>query len=154
MARVRTPVNTALAALFVPTDAAAHVAEQGFVLLLPTGAYTAAGLAILLATLAFLFAQRGREMAFLSRRLKLPLPHVPRWAPTATSLASTGLLLLLLVIGLTGSRDPLSNPLPLVIWTGWWIILVVLQGLAGDVWHWISPWRGVFEIVSVRRTRS
>ena len=44
--------------------------------------------------------------------------------------------------GLSGSRDPLSNPLPLVIWTLLWVGLTMLQGLLGDLWSWINPWYG------------
>ena len=53
-----------------PVAANAHVAEQGFVLLLPTGAWSAAGVAVVVLTvlaLAFLPA-RGVERAFKPRR--------------------------------------------------------------------------------------
>ena len=39
---------------FWPALAAAHVSEQGFVLLLPTGAYTAAGVAVVALTVVAL----------------------------------------------------------------------------------------------------
>ena len=38
-----------------PVSAMAHVSEQGFVLLLPTGAYTAAGVAAVVLTVVALF---------------------------------------------------------------------------------------------------
>ena len=49
-------------------------------------------------------------------------------------------MLWLLAAGIAGSRDPLSNPLPLTVWTLLWIGLTLLQGLFGNLWHWINPW--------------
>ena len=49
-------------------------------------------------------------------------------------------MLWLLAAGFAGSRDPLSNPLPLTVWTLLWIGLTLLQGLFGNLWHWINPW--------------
>ena len=62
----------------------------------------------------------------------------PARAPAAPSVATTpqggaaplswlsfALLLLLLAAGVTGTRDPLLNPLPIAIWTGLWVALVL-----------------------------
>jgi hypothetical protein len=47
---------------------------------------------------------------------------------------------MLVAAGFLGSRDPLSNPLPLVIWSLLWVGLTVFQGVFGDLWRWIDPW--------------
>jgi len=52
------------------------------------------------------------------------------------------LLSWLVWVGWTGPGDPLSNPLPLFIWTVFWIGLVTLQGVLGNLWAWVNPWTG------------
>ena len=46
----------------------------------------------------------------------------------------------------SGSRDPLSNPLPLTIWTLLWVGLTLVQGILGNVWAWIDPWYGPYRL--------
>jgi len=69
-------------------------------------------------------------------------------AKEIVSIASTMLLLVILVTGLYGAHDPLKNPLPLFIWTLWWIGFVVVQGLVGDIWQWVNPWTGVHRLIT------
>ncbi len=64
-----------------------------------------------------------------------------------TSLASFLVLGVLVLAGFLGSRDPLSNPLPLTVWTLLWVGLTLVQGLAGNVWAWINPWYGPVRVV-------
>ena len=121
--------------------AEAHASEQGFVLLLPTDVYIAAGVAVValtLAVLAVLPARAGRALfapAPFGRGRALRARHV-------SSVAVAALLAGLVWAGLTGSRDPLVNPLPLAVWTLWWIGLVSVQGVFGDHWRWTNPWTG------------
>jgi len=44
--------------------------------------------------------------------------------------------------GLFGSRDPLHNPLPALIWTAWWVCFTIAQGLFGPLWRLVNPWTG------------
>ncbi len=67
-----------------------------------------------------------------------------------TSLLSLMFLASLLLIGFYGTSDPLENPLPLFIWTIWWIGLPVAQGLFGDIWRWVNPWTGVYFFIKHR----
>ncbi|QHQ37505.1 hypothetical protein GO499_18875 [Algicella marina] len=122
----------------------AHVSEQAFVLLLPTDAYIACGLVIVLATLAFLAFSRPRMPVVPADVSPASLPRAAHY----TSLAATALLFLLLWLGITGPRDPLSNLLPLSIWSGFWIFLVVLQGFVGNLWGWINPWRAIASLTA------
>ena len=66
---------------------------------------------------------------------------------TGTSLISTAILAGLVLIGLDGPRSPLTNLMPLTIWTVFWIALVTVAGVAGDLWRWINPWSGVLRII-------
>ncbi len=133
-----------LAAGFLPlfsAQALAHASDQGLTLLLPTDLYISSGVAAVILTVVLLAAlpDRAAEAAFTSVALV-------RWwrprLPVVTSCLSALLFLWLMSVGLTGSRDPLSNPLTLSIWTIWWIALVSLQGLIGNLWKWINPWTG------------
>lgn len=125
----------------MPGAALAHASEGGFVLLLPTDLYIAAGVASVALTVLLLALIPGR-FAFVPFR---PLTLVRRPAPRGrhvTSLLAAGLLLFALWAGQAGPRDPLANPLPLLIWSVWWIALVALQGLVGNHWRWSNPWTG------------
>ena len=121
-----------------PGIALAHASEQGFVLLLPTDVYITAGaasVALTVVLLAFLpdwvAARLFQPMATLLLT-KLRFRHI-------ISCLSALLLGFLVWRGLTGPRAPLTNPLPLFVWTVWWVILVALQGLVGNHWRWTNP---------------
>lgn len=133
--------------LIAPGSALAHASEQGFVLLLPTNAYIAAGVATVALTVLLLALVPARAALgifrplLLCRRHGLPLHHI-------TSCTAALVLGALIWIGLTGSRDPLANPLPLFVWTVWWIGLVTLQGAIGNHWRWTNPWTGPAAVLS------
>lgn len=135
------PIVTLLVTAFPAGRASAHASEQGFVLLLPTEIYIPAGAATVALTVLLL----ARLPESLAARLfrPLPLPRLPDWPLRhGASCLSAALLLWLLWQGLTGPRDPLANPLPLMVWTFWWILLVIAQGLIGNHWRWLNPWTG------------
>ncbi len=129
----------------LPTAASAHVSEQGFVLLLPTEAYSAAGVAVVALTVLLLFAVPAGliKSAFRVRRFRMPDLVIAR---TTISLLSLAVLVGLIHLGLNGPRDPLSNLMPLAFWTLGWIGLVSLSGLVGDIWRWINPWTGLYRL--------
>ena len=133
-------------ALACPTGALAHASEQSFVLLLPTEAYIAGGLAtviltaILLTLLPTAPAQRLFQPVTLGKSPRLP-------NKTVTSLLSLTLLAGLVWLGLTGSHDPTRNPLVVFVWTVFWIGIVLAQGLIGNLWAWINPWTGALYLV-------
>lgn len=131
--------------------AAAHVSEQAFVLLLPTETYRAAGSAAVAASILIVSLAPEAWM----RPLFLPFRfHTGRIFPaalstalrTTTSLAALCLVLGLIIIGVSGTRDPLSNLLPLTIWTVWWIAIVMLHPVFGNLWAWINPWSGAYRL--------
>ena len=132
---------------FKPGPAASHASGQGFVLLLPTDLYISAGIsAVVLTILALAFIpQRISARIFLTATL--PGVPRPRRLASVTSLVSFLLVATLVWTGLEGPRDPLANPLPLFIWTVWWVAFVLLQGLLGDLWQFVNPWTGVHALL-------
>ncbi|HKP26540.1 MAG TPA: hypothetical protein VJV39_21910 [Dongiaceae bacterium] len=116
---------------------------------MPTGHYLLGGALAVAASFVILLA--------------LPAERVKRWcaaqvvlanikAPgeTWTSLASFVVLVVLILAGYFGSRDPLDNPLPLTVWTLWWIGLTLAQALFGNLWRYFNPWVGPFRLLGPR----
>lgn len=116
-------------------------------LLLPTGYYLVGGaFAVAVSFLVLALLPPASLDRFWRRRLALfTLGDTAR---TVVSLLSFAGFAILVAAGLLGSRDPLSNPLPLVIWTLLWAGMVLAQGVLGDVWSWLNPWYGPWRIVS------
>lgn len=129
----------------MPTDALAHASDRGHVLLLPTGHYIAGGAAAVAASfLALALLPAGSLVRVVAARL--PLFRLSEWWRPFVSLLALAILLVLIAAGFLGSRDPLSNPLPLVVWTLLWVGLTLVQGLVGDLWAWINPWYGPYAL--------
>lgn len=133
-------------ALLWPAGAAAHVSEQGFVLLLPTEAYTTAGVAVVALTILALFALPENFVSRLFAVRPFAAVSLDR-AQVVTSLLSLAVFMLAVYIGFNGPRDPLSNLLPLGFWTIWWIGLVSLAGLFGNIWAFLNPWTGLYRLI-------
>jgi hypothetical protein len=124
-----------------PSSALAHASRQSFVLLLPTGFYIAGGVAAVALTVALIaLLPAGIARGMFGTLALARSRHIPGRA--VASLISFALLAALVGVGLTGSHDPTRNPLPLAIWTLFWIGLVLAQGIIGDLWRWLNPWTG------------
>ena len=136
-----------LAAL-LPGVARAHATEQGFVLLLPTEAYTAAGVAAVALTVIALFAVPEGAVRRIFAVRDMPERSVDR-AVTLTSLLSLCAMGFVLYLGLYGPRGPLSNLLPLSFWTLGWVLAVGLSAFVGNLWRWINPWTGLARVLGI-----
>jgi len=138
----------ALAAMLCPGMAQAHASDQGFVLLLPTDFYITSGTAAVAASILLVTFLAPRLLG----RVFTPVTLGQGWQAVRpvqiTSCLSTAVFFALIVSGFTGPNDPLSNPLPLAIWTLWWVGLFVVQGVVADVWRWINPWRGIHALLA------
>jgi hypothetical protein len=116
----------------------AHSAERGFVMLLPTGfIITAGALAVAVSFLVLSVMHDATLKRWMEHRLIILWKRCD--CPFWTSLISAGLIALLLMRGLAGSADPLENLLPLAVWTGWWVIIVLLHPLLGNLWGGLNP---------------
>jgi hypothetical protein len=131
------------AALWLATagQANAHASEQSLVLLLPTDLYTGAGVAVVALTVLLLAVLPAGLLRGVFGSVGVTRASL-RAARPATSLLAFGLLAVLVWAGLAGSRDPLSNPLPLFVWTVFWIGFVTVQALVFDLWAYVNPWTG------------
>ncbi len=136
----------ALSALLAPTAAWAHGGDRAFVLLLPTGYYLLGGTLAVAATFLLLaLIPKGISDRLASARLPLLTLRLP--SPIVTSLLSFLFLAFLLATGFYGSRDPLANPLPLTIWTLWWVGFTLATAVLGNLWAYVNPWTGPYRLV-------
>jgi hypothetical protein len=132
------------------TPALAHTTERAFILLLPTGYYLMGGALVVAASFLILLAiPADRLWRWFDSRLTLGRIRVP--SDTMVSLASFAVLILLISAGYLGSRDPLENPLPLMVWTIWWIGLTLAHAVFGNLWRGLNPWIGPFRLLGPRR---
>lgn len=140
------PTTALLCVLLSTQSGFAHATNQAFVPLLPTEFYTASGVAavaltvVLLAIpgIAALFSSKVTVTLFSIRGVNL---H------RYTSLLSLLFWVFLILVGFNGSHDPLVNPLPLFVWTVWWVGFVTLSALIGNFWHWLNPWTGLYHFI-------
>lgn len=131
-----------LIACFVPQQGAAHVSEQGLVLLLPTELYILGGVATVTLTFLLLGLTPDARVKRLFQPVRLPAFRTSR-VQQITRLFSALVLVGLIFTGRFGHHDPFENPLTLVVWTVFWIGLVSIQGVVFDVWRWINPFRAL-----------
>ncbi|MEX2649634.1 MAG: hypothetical protein WD673_11530 [Alphaproteobacteria bacterium] len=136
----------ALIAVSHGAPALAHTSERAFVLTLPTHLYIAGGaivVAVSFMIAALVTAERVRSIAAIEWRLG----RVPHGVGAAASVVSLAIMTALVGAGFLGTQDPLANPLPLVVWTLWWIGLTAAQVLLGDLWSALNPWRGAHTLL-------
>lgn len=136
----------ALVVAGIPGEAAAHAAERGLIMLLPTGYYLAGGAAAVALTFLALGIARTRwttAYATAERQIEVRVPFIG----AAVQWSSFVCFAVLIYAGFAGSRDPLINPLPLVIWTVWWVGFTALVAIAGDLWRWVNPWSAPVRLI-------
>tara|TARA_X000000368_G_C23027834_1_gene711079 strand:- start:372 stop:1775 length:1404 start_codon:yes stop_codon:yes gene_type:complete len=134
---------------FVPASAFAHVSERALILLLPTEFYIPAGIAVLILTIliAYLTPVSFITSLFSSYKFKI---NIYNYSSTKVienlkiliSCISLIFLIILIIFGYIGSRDPLANPLSLFIWSVWFMVMPVIQIIFGNVWAFLNPWYG------------
>jgi hypothetical protein len=134
-----------------PTASFAHVGGGAFILLLPTHLYVAGGAIVVAASFALVaLAPRSwlSRLGALSLRWSLPLFPWRALASTAASLLALTVVVLLTAAGILGSRDPLANPLPLFVWSVWWIGFTYLHAAVGNLWAHVNPWIGLYRLLT------
>jgi hypothetical protein len=122
------------------SPALAHSSSRGFVLLLPTQYVIISGSLAVLATFAFLLLRPARA-ACAKQDSGTERPFSPAASPY--SLLSAAILAFLIYCGFAGPPDPAENLLPLVIWTVWWMVIVLLHPVFGNIWRFINPFTGI-----------
>jgi len=140
----------AVAALcLLAAPAFAHAAGRGFVMLLPTGWVIAGGaLAVLV---SFIMVSLLPRLAMKAPASVAPLSPI---VAQVMSLVSALILAALIFVGFAGPRDPVENLLPLAIWTLWWVEIVILHPLFGNLWEAINPFTGPHALLTGRFGRA
>ena len=127
--------------------ALAHTSARAFILLLPTKLYMFGGaLVVALSFVAMALMPMANLRAIEDARWRLG--RLIRWRTEGWSLLSLLLVIVLLFAGHMGSRDPLANPLPLMVWTVWWVGLTLAHGVFGNLWYGLNPWRGIYRLIT------
>lgn len=124
-----------------PLQAHAHGSEGSIVLLLPTGYYVV-GAAIAVAASFVLLALMPVKLTERLMAARLQIGTMRNIPHAVTSTIAFLLLLVLVLAGFFGSRDPVANPLPSFIWTIWWVCFTAVQAVVGPLWPHLNPWTG------------
>ena len=135
-----------LALLIATPSAFGHAGERGFILLLPTGLFQAAGTIAVAVSFLVVIRFRGAALRRAVEAARWRLFRVPRRVPGSNAVASAALVALV-AAGLAGSRDPLANPLPLSVWTLLWVGLTFVHAALGNVWPHVNPWTAFARLI-------
>jgi hypothetical protein len=127
--------------------AAAHAGEGAVILLLPTELYILGGAAAVLVSFCVLALFHRTADKARSPPAGRAVPHS---GLRAASLLGLAVLALLIIAGFAGKPDPLENPLPLVVWTLWWMAFTLAVVIAGDLWTIFNPWIGLYDLLRWR----
>jgi hypothetical protein len=132
-----------------PCDVAqAHTGERAFILLLPTHLYIVGGASVVALSFVVMALIPIAGLRVLER-VRWRLGDLPRYGAVGPSLSALVVALGLVIAGYAGSRDPLANPLPLVVWTVWWVGFTFLHALFGNLWSFLNPWRGIYRLLTL-----
>ena len=71
----------------------------------------------------------------------------PVRAETARRSAFGAVFGVTLAAALSGTRDPMMNLAPTMVWVVWWVGLSLFVACVGNVWPALDPWRAVFDLV-------
>ena len=144
--RAAATVGLAVLCVAAAPPALAHAGERGFILLLPTGLFQIGGtIAVAVSFLVVAWIRAGALRRTIES-VRRPLFRVPRTLRGSNAVASA-VLVALVVAGLTGSRDPLANPLPLSVWTLLWVGLTFVHAVLGNVWPLVNPWTAIARLL-------
>src|SRR5215210_2628387 len=138
-------LTACVAALAWPAPtAAAHGVQGRAQTPIPLSAFYYAGAAVLV--VSFVGLAFGWSTARLDRPAWRPAPawlsravlsRAARWGLRALVL---GTALLVLAAAALGSTELNANPAPVAVFVVWWIGLVPVSALFGNVWREVNPW--------------
>lgn len=114
-----------------------------------TGAAAAVGLSFVVSALVM---RRAPLAAPVPGRIVTLGPLLPALRLACRPL-SLVLLVLTLVSGWFGTRDPMMNLAPTLVWIVWWVGLSLLVACVGNVWPALDPWRALFDMTDALARR-
>jgi hypothetical protein len=143
-----------LAALLLPAAASAHGIQLTTDLPIPEWLFAWAAAVVLVASfvaLATLWPQP--RLASLREH---DWWRYPRWLEPICGLIGVGLFVIVVYAGLVGAQLPYSDLAPSFIYVAFWVGLVFLSVLFGDVFRPFNPWRALARAVAwvAQRLRS
>jgi hypothetical protein len=71
------------------------------------------------------------------------LGQAGRFAGAVLQAASVLIFITIIVAGFFGEQNPTRNFAPTFVWVIWWVGLVYVQALVGDIWAIANPWRAL-----------
>jgi len=57
------------------------------------------------------------------------------------------IFILILTAGFLGEASPTRNIAPVFVWSIWWVGMVYMQALVGNVWQLVNPWAHIFSAI-------
>lgn len=134
-----------LVLLALPRVAHAHAIDARYELPVPlahfiVGATSAVALTFIIAAI---WSRRSPAMAAPSGT-EIALGAIARVMRPVASCVSMLLFALTLAAALHGTRDPMMNLAPTMLWIVWWVGLSLLVACIGNVWPVLDPWRAIF----------
>jgi hypothetical protein len=139
----------AVIGLIGPADA--HGFGQRYELPLPLSLYLfAAGAAVVLSFVIFALFARHAPATREAPRVDLLTTPVGRLFANpvvifALKLVTFGLFAVTIAAGIWGNPNPYRNIAPTLVWIIWWVGMVYLSALLGNIWALINPWRTAFD---------
>ena len=147
-------MRLALVLLGLPLEAFAHAFGERYELPVPVWLFIVGG--ALTVTLTFvivsLFARAGAER-YAGMRWNLAPTAIGRlllqpWVIALLKASGVAALVLVVVAGFAGSKDPNRNIAPTLVWILWWMGFTYLTVLFGNLWPAVNPWRTLFDFAS------
>ncbi len=140
-------VPVALAAFSLSSgEAEAHAFGQRYDLPLPLIYYiVGAGAVVALTFVVMAFfvrepAERRGIWPWAPWRDSPYAARLGRWARAFLQTASVLIFAVILFAGFFGDPNPTRNFAPTFVWVIWWVGLVYVQALVGDLWAIVNPW--------------
>ena len=152
--RVALPVATIVLVVLATSSASAHAFGNRYDLPIPLGIFIwSAGAAVLLSFIVMARFYRHRRAIKSSAQINIcGLPGL-RWLCSdllrnLLGLLSVAIFALVLATGFFGNSDPLKNFTPTFIWIVWWVGMVFISALVGNLWALVNPWSILFIWIS------
>ena len=143
-----------LALIALPRIAHAHAIDARYELPVPLlhfiiGAVTAVALTFVIAAIWL----RRPPAASPSEGTRIQLGTLLPVLRPIVACVSVLLFGFTLAAALFGTRDPMMNLAPTMLWVVWWVGLSLVVACIGNVWPALDPWRAIFEAIDaiVRR---
>jgi hypothetical protein len=141
--------TSALVLSGLPANAWAHAFDDRYDLPAPlsyfvAGATAAVGVSFVIAAL-FMRRALAHDQPRRSVRLGPVLPVLHAFARVLSVL----LLGLTIAAGYFGTRDPVMNLAPTLVWIVWWVGLSFVAACVGNAWPALDPWRAIFDALDV-----